>query len=152
MSDSNWAPDRVWLQKDFCVDGGHTWCDHPIHDDDSIENAEYVRVDRGAHVATLTDDQCAAIQWAINQIEEHPKPALKRHSQVLTYLLASQPASDVAKDAERYRAMRAIYRESGRIDAARESDEAFDARVDADVAKHAAIAQRDNEGADAIPR
>jgi hypothetical protein len=42
-----------------------------------------------------------------------------------------------AQDAVRYRRMRAIYRESGRIDAARESDAAYDARIDD------AIAQRD---------
>jgi hypothetical protein len=39
---SDWAPDRIWLQRGVGDDGSHTWCENSIGDD--LEEAEYVRV------------------------------------------------------------------------------------------------------------
>lgn len=43
MKDKNWAPDRIWLQRDIGDNGSHTWCDSSIGDD--IEEVEYVLAD-----------------------------------------------------------------------------------------------------------
>lgn len=48
MSNDNWAPDRIWLQRGVGEEGSHTWCEDSITEDsigDPIEQAEYVRVD-----------------------------------------------------------------------------------------------------------
>lgn len=38
---SEWAPDRIWLQRGYAEGGGHTWCEDS---QDEHEQAEYVRV------------------------------------------------------------------------------------------------------------
>lgn len=42
MTDTNWAPSRIWLQRGVGEEGSHTWCEDSI---DDCEQAEYVRVD-----------------------------------------------------------------------------------------------------------
>jgi hypothetical protein len=39
-----WAPARVWLQREQGEGGSHTWCEDSVGDGDLIEEAEYVRV------------------------------------------------------------------------------------------------------------
>jgi hypothetical protein len=41
---SDWAPERIWLQRGVGEEGSHTWCEDEQGGD--IEEAEYVRTDR----------------------------------------------------------------------------------------------------------
>ena len=41
---SDWAPDRIYLQREQGEGGLHTWCEDSVGDGDLIEEAEYVRV------------------------------------------------------------------------------------------------------------
>jgi hypothetical protein len=40
---SDWAPERIWLQREMGEQGSHTWCEDEQGGD--IEEAEYVRAD-----------------------------------------------------------------------------------------------------------
>jgi len=39
-----WAPARIWLQREQGEGGSHTWCEDSVGDGDLIEEVEYVRV------------------------------------------------------------------------------------------------------------
>lgn len=45
MTTEQWAPARIWLQREQGDHGSHTWCEDSVGDGDMIEEAEYVRVD-----------------------------------------------------------------------------------------------------------
>lgn len=60
MSEQNWAPSRIWLQRGVGEEGSHTWCEDSI---DECEQAEYGRVDAGL---VLVDR--GALQAVINML------------------------------------------------------------------------------------
>jgi hypothetical protein len=47
---TNWAPERIYLQREQGEGGSHTWCEDSVGDGDMIEEVAYVRAD----VATPT--------------------------------------------------------------------------------------------------
>lgn len=67
MSDSNWAPARIWLQRGVGEEGSHTWCEDSITEDsigDPIEQAEYVRTDCVTVKVSVTDETLVALFYA----------------------------------------------------------------------------------------
>ena len=54
MTDTTWAPARIFLQREMGDHGSHTWCEDSI---DECEQVEYVRVDAGLKEPTPA-------QWA----------------------------------------------------------------------------------------
>lgn len=40
-----WAPERIYLQREQGEGGSHTWCEDSVGDGDLIEEVAYVRVD-----------------------------------------------------------------------------------------------------------
>ena len=42
MTDTTWAPPRIFLQREMGEQGSHTWCEDSINE---CEQVEYVRVD-----------------------------------------------------------------------------------------------------------
>lgn len=66
---SDWAPDRIYLQREQGEGGSHTWCEDSVGDGDLIEEAEYVRVGaQDVARAPLTEDQRVAIQECIDYL------------------------------------------------------------------------------------
>jgi hypothetical protein len=57
MSGKNWAPARIWLQREQGDHGSHTWCEDSVGDGDIIEEAEYVRVDAAVQMALCSTEQ-----------------------------------------------------------------------------------------------
>lgn len=57
MSDKDWAPKRIWLQRGIGEEGSHTWCDDRIGTDsigDELDEAEYVLVEAPENVIADT--------------------------------------------------------------------------------------------------
>jgi hypothetical protein len=100
-----WAPARVWLQREQGEGGSHTWCEDSVGDGDLIEEAEYVRVGAPSVEQTraLTDwqDRCAVLvdiyDDAMNNAPEdrcYVDGAFKAEmDEVRTLLTAARPAS-----------------------------------------------------------
>jgi hypothetical protein len=63
MTNTNWAPTRIWLQREQGDHGSHTWCEDSVGDGDIIEEAEYVRVD-ARHVLV----ERGALQAVVNML------------------------------------------------------------------------------------
>jgi hypothetical protein len=63
MTTEQWAPARIWLQREQGDHGSHTWCEDSVGDGDIIEEAEYVRVD-ASQPKSLTDDLLVQLFYA----------------------------------------------------------------------------------------
>lgn len=68
---SDWAPNRIWLQRGVGEEGSHTWCEDQIGEDslgDEIEEAEYVRADHAdvaiAHLTAALRSTATMLQSA----------------------------------------------------------------------------------------
>jgi hypothetical protein len=65
MSEKDWAPERIWLQRGVGEEGSHTWCEDSITEDsigEPIEQAEYVRVDAHQTGDHMTDEKVNSIR------------------------------------------------------------------------------------------
>jgi len=48
---TNWAPERIYLQREQGEFGSHTWCEDSVGDGDLIEEVAYVRADAAPKLA-----------------------------------------------------------------------------------------------------
>ena len=69
LKPSDWAPERIYLQREQGEGGSHTWCEDSVGDGDIIEEAEYVRV--GAQ-----DVARAPEGWKLVPVE--PTPTMRK--------------------------------------------------------------------------
>ncbi|WP_208455243.1 DUF3850 domain-containing protein [Burkholderia gladioli] len=86
-----WAPDRIYLQREQGEGGAHTWCEDSVGDGELIEEAGYVRADVfDATIArlALSAEQRSALAWAIGTARAQGVPKL---GDVLLDILNSSP-------------------------------------------------------------
>jgi len=85
---NDWAPEKIWLQREQGEGGSHTWCEDSVGDGDLIEEAAYVRAD----VARLPHSDAA--QAPIGWIGPMGMQTLQTHGEALVFSKKSEYAEN----------------------------------------------------------